>query len=67
MRKGNSPNSKIGWRRGVSVAGAFKLDHLLLLKLIIFYLFFTAACIYDIRAGDTIIGSPPGDDVAEAG
>ena len=28
MRKGNSPNSKNGWYRGVSVPGAFKLDHL---------------------------------------
>ena len=28
MGKGNSPNSKIGWYRGVSVPGAFKLDHL---------------------------------------
>ena len=27
-RKGNSSNFKIGWDRGVSVPGAFKLDHL---------------------------------------
>ena len=28
MRKGNSPNSRNGSDRGVSVPGAFKLDHL---------------------------------------
>ena len=28
MGKGNSPNPKNGWFRGVSVTGAFKLDHL---------------------------------------
>ena len=28
MRKGNSPNSRNGLDRGVSVPGAFKLDHL---------------------------------------
>ena len=28
MGKGNSPNSRNGWDRGVSVPGAFKLDHL---------------------------------------
>ena len=28
MGKGNSSNFKIGWDRGVSVPGAFKLDHL---------------------------------------
>ena len=28
MRKGNSPNSRYGWNSGVSVPGAFKLDHL---------------------------------------
>ena len=44
MRKGNSPNSKIGWYRGVSVPGAFKLDHLHPVKPILFskfYNFFT--------------------------
>ena len=28
MGKGNSSNHKIGWDRGLSVPGAFKLDHL---------------------------------------
>ena len=36
MRKGNSPNSKNGWYRGVSVPGAFKLDHLQPVKPILF-------------------------------
>ena len=36
MRKGNSPNSKNGWCRGVSVPGAFKLDHLQPVKPILF-------------------------------
>ena len=39
MRKGNSPNSKIGWYRGVSVPGAFKLDHLQPVKPILFFNF----------------------------
>ena len=44
MRKGNSPNSRIGLDRGVSVPGAFKLDHLHPVKPILFskfYNFFT--------------------------
>ena len=44
MRKGNSPNSRKGLDRGVSVPGAFKLDHLHPVKPILFskfYNFFT--------------------------
>ena len=44
MRKGNSPNSRNGLDRGVSVPGAFKLDHLHPVKPILFpkfYNFFT--------------------------
>ena len=44
MGKGNSPNSRIGLDRGVSVPGAFKLDHLHPVKPILFskfYNFFT--------------------------
>ena len=44
MRKGNSPNSRNGLDRGVSVPGAFKLDHLQPAKPILFsnfYNFFT--------------------------
>ena len=44
MRKGNSPNSRNGLDRGVSVPGAFKLDHLQPVKPILFpkfYNFFT--------------------------
>ena len=44
MRKGNSPNSRKGLDRGVSVPGAFKLDHLHPVKQILFskfYNFFT--------------------------
>ena len=37
MRKGNSPNSRNGWDRGVSVPGAFKLDHLQPFKPILFW------------------------------
>ena len=40
MRKGNSPNSKKGWFRGVSVPGAFKLDHLQPVKPILFSKFY---------------------------
>ena len=39
MRKGNSPNSRNGWDRGVSVPGAFKLDHLQPFKPILFWNF----------------------------
>ena len=38
-RKGNSPNSKIGWDRGVWVPGAVKLDHLQPFKPILFWKF----------------------------
>ena len=44
MRKGNSPNFRIGPDRGVVVLGAFKLDHLQPIKPILFqkfYNFFT--------------------------
>ena len=44
MRKGNSPNSRNGLDRGVSVPWAFKLDHLHPVKQILFskfYNFFT--------------------------
>ena len=44
LRKGNSPNSRNGLNRGVSVPGAFKLDHLHPVKPILFskfYNFFT--------------------------
>ena len=44
MRKGNSSNSRNGLDRGVSVPGAFKLDHLHPVKPILFskfYNFFT--------------------------
>ena len=44
MRKGKSPNFRIGLDRGVSVPGAFKLDHLHPVKPILFskfYNFFT--------------------------
>ena len=44
MRKGNSPNFRIGLNRGVSVPGAFNLDHLQSAKQILFskfYNFFT--------------------------
>ena len=44
MREGNSPNSRNGLDRGVSVPGAFKLDHLHPVKPILFskfYNFFT--------------------------
>merc|ERR1711950_38121 len=44
MGKGNSPNSRNGLDRGVSVPGAFKLDHLQPAKPILFskfYSFFT--------------------------
>ena len=44
MRKGNSPNSKNGWYRGVSVPGAFKLDHLQPVEPIL-YLKFSNFCI----------------------
>ena len=37
--KGNSPHSKYGWCRGVWVPGAFKLDHLQPVKLILFLRF----------------------------
>ena len=40
MRKGNSPNSRIGLDRGVSVPGAFKLDHLHPVKPILFFKFY---------------------------
>ena len=36
MRKGNSSNFKLRWDRGVSVPGAFKLDHLQPFKPILF-------------------------------
>ena len=39
MRKGSSPNSQYGWERGVSVSGAFKLDHLQPFAQIIFLKF----------------------------
>ena len=35
MRKGNSPNSRNGPDRGVSVPGAFKLDHLKVVALVL--------------------------------
>ena len=44
MRKGKSPNFRIGLDRGVSVPGAFKVDHLHPVKPILFskfYNFFT--------------------------
>ena len=44
MRKGYSPNSRNGPDRGVSVPGAFKLDHLLPYKPLLFWkisIFFT--------------------------
>ena len=44
MRKGKSPNFRIGLDRGVSVPGAFKLDHLQPIEPILFskfYNFFT--------------------------
>ena len=39
LRKGNSNNSWNGWDRGVSVPGAFKLDHLQPFKPILFWQF----------------------------
>ena len=36
MGKGNSPNFKTGWDRGVWVPGAFKLDHLQPIKPLLF-------------------------------
>ena len=36
MGKGNSSNSKTGWEKGISVPGAFKLDHLQPVKPILF-------------------------------
>ena len=46
MRKGNSPNSQYGWDWGVSVPGAFKLDHLQPFKPILFWNFhnFSFSC-----------------------
>ena len=49
MRKGNSSNSKIGWYRGVSVPGAFKLDHLQPVKPILF-LKFSKFCTFILGA-----------------
>ena len=40
MRKGNSSNSRNGLDRGVSVPGAFKLDHLHPVKQILFSKFY---------------------------
>ena len=40
VRKGSSPNSRIGLDRGVSVPGAFKLDHLHPVKPILFSKFY---------------------------
>ena len=39
MGKGNSSNFRYGWDRGVSVPGAFKLDHLQPFKPILFWNF----------------------------
>ena len=39
MGKGNSSNFKIGWDRGVSVPGAFKLDHFQSIKPLLFWYF----------------------------
>ena len=39
ISKGNSPNSKIEWDRGVSVPGTFKLDHLQPVEPILFWKF----------------------------
>ena len=39
MRKGNSPNSKNGWYRGIYVPGALKLDHLQPVKPILLFKF----------------------------
>ena len=39
MGKGNSPNSQYGWDWGVSVPGAFKLDHLQPVEPILFWNF----------------------------
>ena len=39
MGKGNSSNFKIGWDRGFSVPGAFKLDHLQPIKPLLFWYF----------------------------
>ena len=46
MRKGKSPNFRIGLDRGVSVPGAFKLDHLQPVKPILFSKFTTFSLSY---------------------
>ena len=38
-RKGNSPNSRIGWDRWILMPGACKLDHLQLIEPILFWKF----------------------------
>ena len=39
MGKGNSPNSRIGWDKGFSLPGEFKLDHLQPIQPILFWYF----------------------------
>ena len=46
MRKGNSSNFQYGWDRGVSVPGAFKLDHWQPFKPILFWNFSTFSLSY---------------------
>ena len=55
MGKGDSPNSKKGWYRGVSVPGAFKLDHLQPVKPILFPKFFQ---LFHFHAGRPILITP---------